>query len=106
MFTEKEVREYNRVQDLRRRHMQLAHAYVAAKAIIREIEKQRAPSIVVPFTPVHYYLYLLPGFNVHMLEAKYIGWRRLRAFDVTADPQNPGYITVSVNPDYIATRAR
>lgn len=104
MFTEQQVREHKRVEDLRRRHMQFAHAYIEAKALVQQMSD--APAISVPFKPIHYYMHLLPGFNSHLIPAKYIGWRRLRAIDITTDPDTDGFVRVAFNPDYLAMRVR
>lgn len=104
MFTEKALRERNRIDRLRRRHMQFAQAYEEGKRLFRELCYTDSPWISVPFKPVHYYMHVLPGFNQHLIPAKYIGWRRLRAVDVTTDPDKDGFVRVSLNADYLAKR--
>lgn len=103
MFTEAQIRRFNYVEQLKRRHMLYALAYAEAKAVFREMSYHDRPVMEVAFKPIHYCMHVLPGINTHFEPAKYTGWRRLRAVDVTASP-DAGFVRFSLNPDYLAKR--
>ncbi|QJI52272.1 hypothetical protein [Cronobacter phage JC01] len=102
MFSAAQIRRFNYVEQLKRRHMLFALAYKEAKRAYREMSYHDMPVLEVPFKPVHYYMHLLPGFNTHFVPAKYLGWRRLRAVDVGSAPDKEGFVRFSINADWVA----
>jgi len=102
MFTEREVRRQQYVERLRRRHMLFAQAFIEIKRALSLMRQQGKSFISVPFSPIHYHMDVLPGVNSHLIPAKYVGWRRLRAIDVFPDDATPGHVTISYNADYAA----
>lgn len=100
----KAIEAQRRREDLLRRHMLRALVYEEAKRVFRTLSYFDMPDLDVPFKPVHYYMHLLPGFNTHFVPAKFVGWRRLRAVDVTPHPERNGDVRFSLNADYLRKR--
>jgi hypothetical protein len=104
MVNEKVVREHQRVERLRRRHMLFAQAYTEIRRAIKAMRQDGVPGISTNFSPIHYHMDILPGVNSHLIPAKYVGWRRLRAIDVYPDPHNRGNVVIAFNADYQARK--
>lgn len=104
MFTAESVKEFERVERLRRRHMVFAQAYYEIRRAVRLMAETGYPAVSVSFNPIHYQMYVLPGVNSHLIPAKYVGWRRLRAIDVYSDDERRGNVIISFNADYKARK--
>lgn len=98
------IDQLRRREAIMRRHMRRAEAYRETVRVMRQMSYHDAPDFSVPFKPIHYYMHLLPGFNTHFIPAKFVGWRKLRAIDVTTDPDNEGKVRFSFNADYLRKR--
>lgn len=88
-------------ENILRKHSRRALAYVEAKMIVREMVFHDQHALTIPFKPVHYYMHLLPGINVHFVPAKFIGWRRLRAIDAYTAGEEDGFVRFQFNVDYL-----